>query len=36
MFGMEDPVAGGDDLTIVVVEHPSLARIAQDGLRVVW
>ena len=27
MFGMEDPVAGGSDLTIVVVEHPSLAAM---------
>ena len=27
MFGMEDPVAGTDALTIVVVEHPSLAHV---------
>ena len=33
MFGMEDPVLGGSDLTMVVVEHPSLAatlKIAFD------
>ena len=27
MFGMEDPVAGGSELTIVVIEHPSLAKV---------
>jgi len=26
MFGMEDPVAGSEDLTIMVVEHPALAH----------
>ena len=33
MFGMEDPVAGSADLTIVVVEHQSLAQGPQDRLR---
>jgi sugar-specific transcriptional regulator TrmB len=27
MFGMQDPVAGKDESTIVVVEHPSLAQV---------
>ena len=39
MFGMEDPVAGsaaGSDLTIVVVEHPSLAKILKVAFDSVW
>ncbi|HET7676368.1 MAG TPA: helix-turn-helix domain-containing protein [Candidatus Limnocylindrales bacterium] len=36
MFGMEDPVAGSSDLTIVVVEHPSLARILKVAFETVW
>src|SRR4051812_17012608 len=36
MFGMEDPVAGSDDLTIVVVEHPSLARILKVAFEATW
>jgi HTH-type transcriptional regulator, sugar sensing transcriptional regulator len=36
MFGMEDPVAGSDDLTIVVVEHPSLARILKVAFESCW
>ena len=33
MFGMEDPVAGGSELTMVVVEHPSLAATMQGRVR---
>ena len=36
MFGMEDPVAGGQDLTMVVVEHPSLARLLTIAFWSVW
>jgi sugar-specific transcriptional regulator TrmB len=40
MFGMEDPVAddgdGGQELTIMVVEHPSLARILKIAFDAVW
>jgi len=39
MFGMEDPVAGsvaGGDLTIVVVEHPSLAKVLKVAFDAIW
>jgi sugar-specific transcriptional regulator TrmB len=36
MFGMEDPVAGGSELTIMVVEHPSLARVLKTAFDTVW
>jgi HTH-type transcriptional regulator, sugar sensing transcriptional regulator len=40
MFGMEDPVAGDGDgdheLTIMVVEHPSLAGILKIAFDAVW
>ncbi len=39
MFGMQDPVAGssdGSDLTIVVVEHPSLAKVLKTAFDAVW
>jgi sugar-specific transcriptional regulator TrmB len=36
MFGMEDPVAGGEHLTIMVVEHPSLAGILKIAFDAVW
>jgi HTH-type transcriptional regulator, sugar sensing transcriptional regulator len=40
MFGMEDPVAddgdGGQELTIMVVEHPSLAGILKIAFNTVW
>ena len=36
MFGMEDPVAGGSDLTIMVVEHPSLAGVLKIAFNTVW
>ena len=35
MFGMQDPVAGSEELTIMVVEHPALAltlKVAFDGV----
>lgn len=36
MFGMEDPVAGSSDLTIVVVEHRALARVLKIAFDAVW
>ena len=36
MFGMEDPVAGRSELTIVVVEHRALASILKIALGAVW
>jgi sugar-specific transcriptional regulator TrmB len=36
MFGMQDPVAGSSDLTIVCVEHPSLARILKVAFNSIW
>ena len=36
MFGMEDPVAGSSDLTIVVVEHGSLARVLKTAFDAIW
>jgi HTH-type transcriptional regulator, sugar sensing transcriptional regulator len=36
MFGMEDPVAGESDLTIMVVEHPSLAGVLKTAFNAVW
>jgi sugar-specific transcriptional regulator TrmB len=36
MFGMEDPVAGTSELTIVVVEHPSLARLLKVAFEAIW
>jgi HTH-type transcriptional regulator, sugar sensing transcriptional regulator len=36
MFGMEDPVAGHADLTIVVVEHSSLARVLKTAFDAIW
>lgn len=36
MFGMEDPVAGEADLTIVVVEHPQLAGVLKIAFDAVW
>lgn len=36
MFGMEDPVAGSADLTIVVVEHSSLARVLKTAFDAIW
>ncbi|HVM30384.1 MAG TPA: helix-turn-helix domain-containing protein [Candidatus Limnocylindrales bacterium] len=36
MFGMEDPVAHSSDLTIVVVEHSSLARVLKTAFDAIW
>jgi sugar-specific transcriptional regulator TrmB len=36
MFGMQDPIAGSSDLTIVVVEHPSLARVLKTAFDAYW
>lgn len=36
MFGMDDPVAGSDGVTIVVVEHPSLALALKIAFESVW
>jgi HTH-type transcriptional regulator, sugar sensing transcriptional regulator len=36
MFGMEDPVAGSPDMTMVVVEHPSLAKILKVAFETIW
>lgn len=36
MFGMADPVGSGQDLTIMVVEHPSLATILKTAFEATW
>jgi sugar-specific transcriptional regulator TrmB len=36
MFGMEDPVAGSEALTIVVVEHASLAQVLKVAFNTIW
>ena len=36
MFGMQDPVGTGRDLTIMVVEHPSLAQILKTSFESTW
>ncbi len=36
MFGMQDPVAGSADLTIVVVEHRSLAQVLKLAFETLW
>jgi sugar-specific transcriptional regulator TrmB len=36
MFGMQDPVAESSELTMVVVEHPSLAGILILAFEAVW
>jgi len=33
---MEDPVAGSADLTIVVVEHQSLAKVLKTAFDAIW
>jgi sugar-specific transcriptional regulator TrmB len=35
-FTMEDPVAGGTDLTIMIVEHAGLARLLKHAFEHVW
>jgi len=36
MFGMEDPIAGSSELTIVVIEHSSLAQVLKIAFESVW
>ena len=36
MFGIEDPVAGRSVLTIIVVDHPSLAQLLKVAFKAVW
>ena len=36
MFGMQDPVGSGRDLTIMVVEHPSLAMLLKTSFEATW
>lgn len=36
MFGMQDPVGTGGDLTIMVVEHPSLASVLKAAFESFW
>jgi sugar-specific transcriptional regulator TrmB len=36
MFGMQDPVGSGRDLTIMVVEHPSLATLLKTSFDATW
>lgn len=36
MFGMQDPVGSGRDLTIMVVEHPSLASVLKAAFESYW
>jgi HTH-type transcriptional regulator, sugar sensing transcriptional regulator len=36
LFGMEDPVAGPLALTLLVIEHPSLAKILKVAFNTVW
>lgn len=36
MFGMEDPIAGQSDLTIMVVDHPSLATVLRIAFNAYW
>jgi sugar-specific transcriptional regulator TrmB len=36
MFGMQDPVAGSSDFTMVVVEHPQLAKVLKTAFSTIW
>jgi HTH-type transcriptional regulator, sugar sensing transcriptional regulator len=36
LFTMEDPIAGPTNLTIMIVEHPSLARLLELAFEQVW
>lgn len=36
MFGMQDPVASGSELTIMVVDHPSLAAVLRMAFNAYW
>jgi hypothetical protein len=36
LFTMEDPVAGTRGLTIMIVEHPALARLLKVAFERIW
>jgi hypothetical protein len=36
MFALPDPIAGRDDLTSVVIEHPDLAAALKIAFDAVW
>jgi HTH-type transcriptional regulator, sugar sensing transcriptional regulator len=36
LFTMEDPVAGATDLTVMIVEHPALARLLKLAFERAW
>jgi sugar-specific transcriptional regulator TrmB len=36
MFGMQDPVVGSSELTMMVVEHPSLASVLKTAFQSIW
>jgi sugar-specific transcriptional regulator TrmB len=36
MFGMQNPVASGSELTIMVVDHPSLAAVLKMAFNAYW
>ena len=36
MFGMQDPVGSGQGLTLMVVEHPSLASVLKTAFETYW
>lgn len=36
LFGMEDPVGGRSELTLLVIEHPALATILKVAFDTVW
>jgi HTH-type transcriptional regulator, sugar sensing transcriptional regulator len=36
LFGMEDPVEAGAELTMLVVEHPALAKVLKVAFMQVW
>lgn len=36
MFAMPDPVAGQDDLTTVIIDHPALASVLKIAFEAVW
>jgi HTH-type transcriptional regulator, sugar sensing transcriptional regulator len=36
MFGIEDPVAGSSILTMIVVDHPTLARLLKVAFEAIW
>jgi HTH-type transcriptional regulator, sugar sensing transcriptional regulator len=36
MFALPDPIAGRDDLTSVVIEHPDLAAVLKIAFEAVW